>query len=91
MKKLFMLIFIIMVFSGIAGCPSSDDPAPNFVHTSIVTEPDTGNNNTSNGNTLGGDTLNGGQPSSVPEPASLILLGIGLVGLAAFGRNKIFK
>jgi hypothetical protein len=80
MKKLFMVLCVVIMFFGIVGCPRSDDATlgasnPGITSTTVASE----------GSSMGDN----GSP--VPEPATLILLGAGLVGLAGVGRKKFFK
>jgi hypothetical protein len=81
MKKLFMFLCIVILFLGIAGCPNNNDDPPPQANTSNI------NSNTQ----VGGDTSDGGNVSAVPEPATLILLGSGLIGFAGLGRKKFKK
>ena len=82
MKKLFMILCIVIMFFGIVGCPSSDDPA-SFSKSSF---------SPSSGAATPVVEIGGGpEASPVPEPTTLVLLGAGLVGLVGVGRKKFFK
>jgi len=70
----------LFMFFGIAGCPNNDDPPPQPNTANVINNPQ-----------VGGDTSDEANVSAVPEPATLILRGSGLAGLAGFGRKKFKK
>ncbi len=83
MKKLFMVLCVVIMFFGLVGCPS-DDPTNTLNTSSTISTPVTSQGTTP-------QNQSEGPTSPVPEPATLLLLGSGLVGLAGVGRKKFFK
>ena len=73
-----------MLFFGIVGCPKNDVPKKHITST-MPLKPSA---NTKNTVQIEDD---GGIYAAIPEPASLLLLGSGLVGLAILGRKRFMK
>ena len=78
MKKLFMVLCVVIMFFGIVGCPenSSDNQATTSSFTSTTS-------------TSVASSPTGDAPLATPEPATLLLLGSGLVGIVASDAKNL--
>ncbi len=77
MKKLLVFLCVVFMILGAVGCKSSSSTGISDPVTSVTTQTD--------------DVTSGDAGSHVPEPATILLLGSGLVGLAGVGRKKFFN
>jgi len=80
MKKMLVLLCVVFLILWVVGCNESGTKSNGNLLTSSTPENVT--------TTEVGDV---DDPHAAPEPATMLLLGSGLVGLAAAGRKKFFK
>ena len=80
MMKLYIFLFFVIMFFGIAGCPS-DHPAAKVAKSHFSFKAVTPSEGLSTGD----------NPVAIPEASTLLMVGSGLVGLAGFGRKMIKK
>lgn len=81
MKKLLVFLCVVFLVFGVIGCKKSGTTNTGSSVGSIA----------SIDTAPGPDTAVSQEVASIPEPATILLLGSGLVVIAGIGRKKFFK